>query len=68
MRWSVSSFLFDEYLFIYRTSKQTWLFEYDESVLFNISRVRKSIGHYIREEDIREAELFLETCHPDLMD
>ena len=52
----MSSFLFDEYLFIYRTSKQTWLYEYDESVLFNSSRVRRSIGHYMSEEDIRHEE------------
>merc|ERR1719189_2799263 len=41
---------------ILRTSKQTWLYEYDESVLKNITRVRSSIGHYMREGDIRDEE------------
>ena len=53
-------------IYVYRTSKQTWLFEYDESVLFNISRVRKSIGHYMREEDIREEEDGVNRCGDEL--
>ena len=47
---------------LYRTSKQTWLYEYDESMLFNSSRVRSSIGHYMREGDIRHEEDGVDRC------
>ena len=48
-----------------RTSKQTWLYEYDESVLKNITRVRSSIGHYMREGDIRDEEDRVDRCEVD---